>query len=170
MSAIRATVITSTNPLKALASYGQSVWLDYIRRSLITSGELQRHIDEDGLTGVTSNPAIFEKAIGGGNEYDAQVNTLLRDKPGEGIELSFGHGRDAGEVSRELAQRGKVNQLIVVEVIKIAKNFAQARLDLRSDLRQLVIANGVLGLRCDRRRRRDERAEQEYDENAPAHG
>ena len=48
------------NPLRALQVFGQSVWLDYIRRSLITSGELRRLIDEDGL-----NPAIFEKAITG---------------------------------------------------------------------------------------------------------
>jgi len=57
------------NPLRALAVFGQSVWLDYIRRSLITGGELRRLIDEDGLRGVTSNPAIFEKAIAGGSDY-----------------------------------------------------------------------------------------------------
>ena len=49
----------------------QSVWLDYIRRSLITGGELSRLIDEDGLRGVTSNPAIFEKAITGSSDYRA---------------------------------------------------------------------------------------------------
>ena len=58
-----------TNPLKALLGYGQSVWLDYIRRSLITSGELGRLIEEDGLRGVTSNPSIFEKAIAGSTDY-----------------------------------------------------------------------------------------------------
>src|SRR5437588_1383712 len=57
------------NPLKELQQKGQSVWLDYIRRSLITSGELQRLIDEDGLRGVTSNPSIFEKAIAGSTDY-----------------------------------------------------------------------------------------------------
>ncbi|MCZ6906892.1 MAG: transaldolase, partial [Deltaproteobacteria bacterium] len=57
------------NPLKALHGYGQSVWLDYIRRSLLTSGELARLIEEDGLRGVTSNPAIFEKAITGSTDY-----------------------------------------------------------------------------------------------------
>ena len=57
------------NPLRALQVFGQSVWLDYIRRSLITSGELRRMIDEDGLRGVTSNPAIFEKAITGSSDY-----------------------------------------------------------------------------------------------------
>jgi transaldolase/glucose-6-phosphate isomerase len=57
------------NPLKALLQSGQSVWLDYIRRSLITSGELARLVEEDGLRGVTSNPAIFEKAIVGSTDY-----------------------------------------------------------------------------------------------------
>ncbi|HEY9713775.1 MAG TPA: transaldolase, partial [Chroococcales cyanobacterium] len=58
-----------TNPLKELQKFGQSVWLDYIRRSLIQSGELKRMIDEDGLRGMTSNPAIFEKAIAGSTDY-----------------------------------------------------------------------------------------------------
>jgi len=60
---------STTNPLLELQQFGQSVWLDYIRRSLITSGELQRLIKEDGLRGVTSNPAIFEKAITGSTDY-----------------------------------------------------------------------------------------------------
>ncbi len=55
---------TQNNPLKQLAEYGQSPWLDYIRRDLFTSGELKRLIEEDGLKGMTSNPAIFEKSIG----------------------------------------------------------------------------------------------------------
>lgn len=57
------------NPLKALLAYGQSPWMDYIRRDLLTSGELQKYIDNDGLRGMTSNPAIFEKAIVGSNLY-----------------------------------------------------------------------------------------------------
>ena len=59
----------AVNPLKELLKYGQSVWLDYIRRNLITSGELKRLIDEDGLRGMTSNPSIFEKAIAGSTDY-----------------------------------------------------------------------------------------------------
>ncbi len=68
--------LKAINPLKALYGYGQSVWLDYIRRSLITSGELQRLIDEDGLRGVTSNPAIFEKAVTGSNDYTQALKGL----------------------------------------------------------------------------------------------
>ena len=63
------------NPLRGLADFGQSVWLDYIRRSLITSGELKRLIVEDGLRGVTSNPAIFEKAIVGSTDYEAVIDS-----------------------------------------------------------------------------------------------
>src|SRR5260370_42150940 len=67
----------ATNPLRRLQEYGQSVWLDYIRRSLITSGELKRLVEEDGLRGVTSNPAIFEKAIDGSTDYDEALRSLL---------------------------------------------------------------------------------------------
>src|SRR5262249_30455117 len=57
------------NPLLLLQKAGQSVWLDYIRRNLLTSGELKRLIDQDGLRGMTSNPSIFEKAIAGSTDY-----------------------------------------------------------------------------------------------------
>ena len=64
------------NPLLELNSLGQSVWLDYIRREFVTNGGLEKLIKEDGLAGLTSNPAIFEKAIGGGNEYAADIGAL----------------------------------------------------------------------------------------------
>lgn len=66
----------AVNPLKDLQKFGQSVWLDYIRRTLITSGELQRLIDEDGLRGITSNPSIFEKAISGSTDYAVLLQSL----------------------------------------------------------------------------------------------
>jgi len=69
----------ATNPLKDLLKYGQSVWLDYIRRDLLTSGELKRLIDEDGLRGMTSNPAIFEKAIADSTLY-ADILQSLRTR------------------------------------------------------------------------------------------
>ena len=68
----------ATNPLKDLLKFGQSVWLDYIRRDLITGGELKRLIDEDGLRGMTSNPAIFEKAIAGSADYADILASLQR--------------------------------------------------------------------------------------------
>jgi transaldolase/glucose-6-phosphate isomerase len=67
------------NPLRKLESYGQSIWLDYIRRNLLTGGELQHLIDEDGVTGMTSNPAIFQKAIAGSNDYAETLAELAED-------------------------------------------------------------------------------------------
>src|SRR5215472_10254502 len=61
------------NPLKELNEYGQSVWLDFVSRDLLKSGQLRRLIAEDGLRGVTSNPSIFEKAIGHGDDYDELI-------------------------------------------------------------------------------------------------
>jgi transaldolase/glucose-6-phosphate isomerase len=66
----------ATNPLKDLLKFGQSVWLDYIRRNLLTSGELKRLIEEDGLRGMTSNPSIFEKAIAGSTDYRDFLDSL----------------------------------------------------------------------------------------------
>ncbi|MGA8621514.1 MAG: transaldolase [Candidatus Sulfotelmatobacter sp.] len=65
-----------TNPLKALLEYGQSMWLDYIRRDLITGGGLKKMIEEDGLRGMTSNPSIFEKAIADSSLYDDILKSL----------------------------------------------------------------------------------------------
>ena len=67
------------SPMKELARLGQSIWLDYIRRNLIISGDLKRLVDE-GLGGVTSNPAIFEKAITGSTDYNELLDELHRDK------------------------------------------------------------------------------------------
>ncbi len=69
-------MVQLTNPLVEVLGYGQSIWFDNIRRSLITSGELERMIREDGLRGVTSNPAIFEKAIAETDEYAAEIDEL----------------------------------------------------------------------------------------------
>lgn len=106
-----ATTPKTTNPLKELARYGQSVWLDYIRRNLITSGELKRLIDEDGLGGVTSNPAIFEKAITGSTDYaDALVELQKRkDLDAMGIYevLAIKDIQDAADALRVVYDRTK---------------------------------------------------------------
>ena len=64
------------NPLLDLETFGQSVWLDYLSRSAIDNGELQRFIDQDGLSGLTSNPSIFEKAIAESNDYDQAIQAF----------------------------------------------------------------------------------------------
>ena len=83
----------STNPLVKLTELGQSVWYDNIERKLITSGELKRLVDEDALGGITSNPAIFEKAISGSDLYTEQLNDLA------------GQGKSAVEIYEALAIR-----------------------------------------------------------------
>jgi len=65
-----------SNRLKKLESFGQSIWLDYIRRDLIAGGQLRRLIEEDGLRGMTSNPSIFEKAIVESHEYNEDIRAM----------------------------------------------------------------------------------------------
>jgi transaldolase len=65
-----------TNRVKQIHNFGQSIWLDFIDRAIIKSGNLKKLIDEDGLRGVTSNPAIFEKAITGSSDYDNDIREL----------------------------------------------------------------------------------------------
>lgn len=65
------------NPLQRLTAVGQAIWLDYLQRSLITSGRLGRLIEEDALRGMTSNPSIFEKAIDGSGDYDSDIRSKV---------------------------------------------------------------------------------------------
>src|SRR4030081_2347706 len=66
------------NPVKALEKHGQSVWLDFLARGFVANGDLQKLIDSDGVKGVTSNPSIFEKAIGSSDEYDEPIGEALK--------------------------------------------------------------------------------------------
>jgi transaldolase/glucose-6-phosphate isomerase len=71
------------NPVKALENHGQSVWLDFLARGFVAKGDLQKLIETDGVKGVTSNPSIFEKAIGSSDEYDGAIAKALKngDRP-----------------------------------------------------------------------------------------
>ncbi|MGZ4822217.1 MAG: bifunctional transaldolase/phosoglucose isomerase [Terriglobales bacterium] len=98
------------NPLKELLDYGQSVWLDFIRRSLITSGELARLVEEDGLRGVTSNPSIFEKAIVGSTDYqDILGAPQYRDYDAKALyeEIAVRDVRDAADILRPIYDSSK---------------------------------------------------------------
>jgi len=66
----------SENTLQKLNAVGQSIWLDFIDRTMLRNGDLQRRIREDALTGMTSNPTIFEKALAEGSEYDDQIRSV----------------------------------------------------------------------------------------------
>ena len=99
------------NPLKGLLHFGQSVWLDYIRRDLITTGELARLIEQDGLRGMTSNPTIFEKAIGGGPDYVPALQGLTqrKDLDAKGIyeQIAIGDIQSAADVLRRVYDETK---------------------------------------------------------------
>ena len=81
----------SSNPLVQLADFNQSPWYDNIQRSMIQNGELDRLIKEDGLKGMTSNPAIFQKAMMGSSDYDESLNKLLSDNPNQNAKELFYH-------------------------------------------------------------------------------
>lgn len=87
----------NANPLKKLGTFGQSIWLDYIRRDLIVSGQLRRLIEEDGLQGMTSNPTIFEKAIVGSQEYDEDIRAMALE--GKGVNAIY-EALSQGDVQR----------------------------------------------------------------------
>ncbi len=80
------------NPLKALQDHGQAVWLDFLSRGFTAKGGLKKLVDDDGLRGVTSNPSIFEHAIGHSDEYDDAIARMLKAKD-----------RSAGEIFEQLA-------------------------------------------------------------------
>src|SRR5258708_34900214 len=71
------------NPVKALENHGQAVWLDFLAGGFVANGDLKKLIDTDGVKGVTSNPSIFEKAIGSSDEYDGAIGKALKkgDRP-----------------------------------------------------------------------------------------
>jgi len=92
-----------TNPLQELGTLGQSIWLDYIRRDLMSSGRLRRLIAEDGLRGMTSNPAIFEKAIAESHDYDDDIRAMAHKGSGTMAiyeALSQGDVRSAADAFR----------------------------------------------------------------------
>src|SRR6185369_2769110 len=82
----------AVNPLRSLHEQGQAIWLDFLSRRFIADGELKKLVLEDGLSGVTSNPSIFKKAIGGSSDYDASLSSAA--------DLA---GRDAMAVYESLA-------------------------------------------------------------------
>ena len=120
--------------LAALTAAGTSVWLDQIRRSLITSGELERLERELSLRGVTSNPAIFEKAILGSTDYDEQIAELAPQ------------GLSAREIYDEIA----------VLDVQLACDVLRERLGGGGPRGRLRLARGGAGLRA--RHRRDAQA------------
>ena len=110
-----------SNRLQQLAEQGQAVWLDYLHRKILENGELQRLIAEDGLKGMTSNPSIFEKAIGEGQDYDDHVEAILGRgdlEPGELYEtLAIADIQAAADIFRPVYdQLGGADGYVSLEV------------------------------------------------------
>ena len=98
------------NPLKALLEYGQSPWMDYIRRDLLTSGTLKKMIQEDGLMGMTSNPTIFEKAITGSKDYaDILESPEAKKLDAKGVyeKIAIRDVQDAADIFKGVYQQSK---------------------------------------------------------------
>ena len=133
----------SENPLKALLGFGQSVWLDYIRRSLISTGELKRLIEEDGLRGVTSNPSIFEKAITGSTDYTQTLQELekRKDLDAKGIFdiLAVKDIQDATDTFKQVYEQTKCRDgYVSLEVSPYLAHKTQETLDEARRLWKLV--------------------------------
>ena len=112
--------MTNNNPLLEINNYGQSIWMDNLNRSLIESGELEKQIENYGLKGITSNPAIFEKAIAGNQVYDADIEAGIKaNKPVSEIyeSLIFKDIRDVCDRFKEIyEQTGGLDGYVSIEV------------------------------------------------------
>src|SRR5467141_3216802 len=127
------------NPIKELKQVGQSLWLDNIRRQLISSGELARLRDE-GLTGVTSNPTIFEKAVSGSTDYDEAMVQLVREKkkPAEMLwELMVEDIQAAADTFRPVYDKTKGKDgFVSIDVSPTLANNTRGTIRMAEDLRE----------------------------------
>jgi transaldolase / glucose-6-phosphate isomerase len=132
------------NPLKALLSFGQSVWLDYIRRDLLTTGELKKMIENDGLRGMTSNPSIFEKAITGSTLYAETLKGLESrkdlDPMGRYEILAIKDIQDAADIFRPVYEQSKFHDGYVS--LEVSPYLAHKTQETLADARRLWKAVG----------------------------
>jgi len=106
--------MSGNNPLVAALKEGQSLWLDFIQRSMLNDGELEKLIQQDGIRGITSNPSIFEAAIANTDEYDPQIRSIL-------------------EADATIDALGIFKQLAVTDIAAAADIFKPVYLDSRGD-------------------------------------
>ena len=121
------------NPLKALLEFGQSPWMDYIRRDLLTSGGLKKMIQEDGLMGMTSNPTIFEKAISGSKDYaDILESPEAQKLDAKGVyeKIAIRDVQDASDIFKGVYQQTKRRDgYVSLEVSPLLANDTQGTID-----------------------------------------
>jgi transaldolase len=139
---------TGTNPLKALNEYGQSPWMDYIRRDLLTSGGLKKMIDNDGLRGMTSNPTIFEKAITGGTFYSDIVDAPDAKQLGAGgvyEKIAIRDVQDAADIFKGVyAETKRRDGYVSLEVSPLLANDTQKTIDEARRLWKTVSRENVM--------------------------
>jgi transaldolase/glucose-6-phosphate isomerase len=126
------------NPLQKLNEYGQSVWFDYIRRGLLTSGELKKMVDDGEVRGVTSNPAIFEKAISGSTDYREvleELASLCQDAKTLFEQVAIRDIRDAADVLRPVYDETKAGDGYVS--MEVSPNLARDTVGTVEEARRL---------------------------------
>jgi len=130
--------VPATTPIGRLSELGTSAWLDSIRRSMLTGGDLRRLVEQDGVVGVTSNPSIFEQAILGSPDYDARLAELTHD--GDGVEeiywtLAIEDVQGAADVLRPVWERtGGADGYVSLEVAPNVARDTEATLAMARDL------------------------------------
>jgi transaldolase/glucose-6-phosphate isomerase len=139
----------AANPLVQLQNFGQSIWLDYIRRDLLKDGELQRLIAEDGLRGMTSNPSIFEKAIADSTEYQDFLDSLAPrtdlDAKGRYELLAIRDIQDAADLLRPVYQSTKKRDgYVSLEVSPYLARDTQGTIDEARRLWKTVARENVM--------------------------
>jgi transaldolase/glucose-6-phosphate isomerase len=136
------------NPLRALLEFGQSPWMDYIRRDLLTSGALKKMIQEDGLMGMTSNPTIFEKAITGSKEYaDILESPEAKKLDAKGVyeKIAIRDVQDAADIFKGVYQQTKRRDgYVSLEVSPLLANDTQGTIDEARRLWKTVARENVM--------------------------
>ena len=136
------------NPLKALLEFGQSPWMDYIRRDLLTSGGLKKMIQEDGLMGMTSNPTIFEKAITGSKDYaDILESPEAKRLDAKGVyeKIAIRDVQDAADIFKGVYQQTKRRDgYVSLEVSPLLANDTQGTIDEARRLWKSVSRENVM--------------------------
>ncbi|HET7617898.1 MAG TPA: transaldolase, partial [Vicinamibacterales bacterium] len=137
------------NPIRALQTFGQSVWLDDLRRGLFTSGAFERLIDEDGLRGATSNPAIFEKAIAGSSDYLSALRDIEQRGDMEPVALyemlAIRDIRDAADLLRPVYDRtARADGYVSMEVSPYLAHDTAATVDEARRLWKAIARENVM--------------------------
>jgi transaldolase / glucose-6-phosphate isomerase len=140
--------VAGMNPLKALLACGQSPWMDYIRRDLLTSGRLRKMIDEDGLMGMTSNPTIFEKAITGSKDYvDILESPEVKNLDAKGVyeKIAIRDVQDAADIFSTVYQQTKRRDgYVSLEVSPLLANDTRGTIDEARRLWKAVNRENVM--------------------------